>query len=193
MAYTNFDWKPAFLAALREVPVLRHGCDVTGVHRTTVHKAREADADFDKAVEQAMEDGVDKAEQEAFRRAVVGFEEPVIHQGNITPLMAPVVDANGEPVIDELTGTPKWAPVLDQHGRPVPLTIRKHSDSLLSLVLKGRRKKIYADRTELTGADGGPVTHADATQRAARAATLLKLAEARKAIQAAEIDINDIV
>lgn len=191
MAYTNFDWKPAFLAALREVPVLRHGCDVTGVHRTTVHKAREADAEFDKAVEQAMEDGVDRAEQEAFRRAVVGYEEPVIHQGNVTPLMAPVFDKDGEPVMDELTNTQKWAPVLDQTGRPVPLTIRKHSDSLLSLVLKGRRKKVYADRTELTGADGGPVATTDATQRAARAATLLKLAQARKALD--EIDINDLV
>lgn len=189
MAYTNFDWKPAFLAALREVPVLRHGCDVTGVHRTTVQKAREADPEFDKAVEQAMEDGVDKAEQEAFRRAVVGFEEPVIHQGAMTPRMAPVVDADGEPVIDELTGTQKWAPVLDAKGQPVFLTVRKHSDSLLSLVLKGRRKRVYADRTELTGADGGPVATADATQRATRAAALLRLAEARKAIQAAEDDI----
>lgn len=191
MAYTNFDWKPAFLAALREVPVLRHGCDVTGVHRTTVHKARQADSEFDKAVEEAMEDGVDKAEQEAFRRAVVGYEEPVIHQGNVTPLMAPVFDKDGEPVMDELTNTQKWAPVLDQTGRPVPLTIRKHSDSLLSLVLKGRRKKVYADRTELTGADGGPVATTDATQRAARAAALLKLAQARKALD--EVDINDLV
>ena len=191
MAYTNFDWKPAFLAALREVPVLRHGCDVTGVHRTTVHKAREANPEFDKAVEQAMEDGVDRAEQEAFRRAVVGYEEPVIHQGNVTPMMAPVFGVDGEPVINDLTQTQKWAPVLDQTGRPVPLTIRKHSDSLLSLVLKGRRKKVYADRTELTGADGGPVATTDATQRAARAATLLKLAQVRKAIT--EIDIDDLV
>lgn len=184
MAYTNYDWKPAFLAALREVPVLRHGCDVTGVHRTTVQKAREADPEFDKAVEQAMEDGVDKAEQEAFRRAVVGFEEPVIHQGQLT--LRYQHDETGQPLLDE-QGRP--VPVRDEQGRPVPLTVRKHSDSLLSLVLKGRRKRVYADRTELTGADGGPVATADATQRAARAAALLRLAEARKAIQAAEDDI----
>lgn len=172
MAYTTFDWKPAFLAALREVPVLRHGCDVTGVHRTTVHKAREADPEFDKAVEDALEDGVDRAEQEAFRRAVVGFEEPVIHQGNITPRMAPVFDEDGKPVIDDLTKTQKWAPVLDQHGQPVPLTVRKHSDSLLSLVLKGRRKKVYADRTELAGVAGQPI-EIDETARASRVAALL--------------------
>ncbi len=191
MAYTNFDWRPAFLAALREVPVLRHGCDVTGVDRSTVLKNRKADPAFDEAVEQALEEGVDKAEQEAFRRAVVGYEEPVIHQGNVTPLMAPVFGADGEPVIDDLTKSQKWAPVLDQTGRPVPLTVRKHSDTLLSLVLKGRRKKVYADRTELTGADGGPVATTDATQRATRAAALLKLAQARKALD--EVNVDDLV
>jgi hypothetical protein len=191
MAYTNFDWKPAVLAALREVPVLRHATDATGVHRDTVLKARKDDPEFDKAYDEAMEAGVDKAEQEAFRRAVVGFEEPVIHQGAMTPRIAPMFDADGEPVIDKLTGTQKWAPVLDERGQPVFLTVRKHSDSLLSLVLKGRRKKVYADRTELTGADGGPVATTDATQRAARAATLLKLAQARKTL--GEVNIDDLV
>lgn len=32
-----------------------------------------------------------------------------------------------------------------------------YSDQLLALLLKGRRKKVFADRTELTGANGGPV------------------------------------
>jgi hypothetical protein len=27
----------------------------------------------------------------------------------------------------------------------------------MALLLKGRRKKVFSDRTELTGADGGPV------------------------------------
>lgn len=31
------------------------------------------------------------------------------------------------------------------------------SDSLLSLLLKGRRKRVFAERVETTGADGGPV------------------------------------
>lgn len=149
MAYTNFDWKPAFLAALREMPVLRHGCDVTGVHRTTVHKAREADPEFDKAVEQALEDGVDKAEQEAFRRAVVGVDEPVIHQGRL--MLRYQHDENGQPLLDA-NGRP--VPVRDADGAPVPFTVRKHSDALLALLLKGRRKQVYAERRELTGKDG---------------------------------------
>lgn len=32
-----------------------------------------------------------------------------------------------------------------------------YSDSLLALLLKGRRKSVFADRTELTGANGGAV------------------------------------
>lgn len=32
-----------------------------------------------------------------------------------------------------------------------------YSDSLLALLLKGRRKKVFAERVETTGADGGPV------------------------------------
>jgi hypothetical protein len=32
-----------------------------------------------------------------------------------------------------------------------------YSDSLLALLLKGRRKKVFAERIEQTGADGGPM------------------------------------
>lgn len=32
-----------------------------------------------------------------------------------------------------------------------------YSDSLLALLLKGRRKRVFAERIEQTGADGGPV------------------------------------
>jgi hypothetical protein len=71
--------------------------------------------------------------------------------------------------------------VLDEHGQPVPLTVRKHSDTLLALFLKGRRKKVYADRTEVTGADGGPVQAVDETAKAARIAQLMALAQQRKA------------
>jgi hypothetical protein len=42
---------------------------------------RQADQAFAEAWEDAMEAGVDRAEQEAFRRGVHGFEEPVIYQG----------------------------------------------------------------------------------------------------------------
>lgn len=37
--------------------------------------------------------------------------------------------------------------------------IREFSDTLAVLTMKGRRKHIYSERTEVTGAGGGPVQH----------------------------------
>ena len=52
---------------------------------------------------------------------------------------------------------------MDANGKPVPLTIRKHSDALLSLYLKGRRKEVYSERKELTGANGTALPAAQIT------------------------------
>jgi hypothetical protein len=149
MAHHHFDWKPAFLAALRELPVIAHACKAVGIERSTAYRARDADETFAKAWDDAVEDGVDKAEQEAFRRAVVGFEEPVIDKGRLAYRYEryEVEDVNG--VKQE-----HYRLQLDEHGQPIPLTVRKHSDALLALYLKGRRKAVYAERKELTGADG---------------------------------------
>lgn len=176
----SVDWKPLFLAALREMPVIRHGCEAAGVNRSTAWRARQTDEEFAKAWDDAMADGIDRAEQEALRRGVFGYEEPVVYQGQLTPRMAPVVDAEGNPAMDELTGTQKWAVVRDATGQPVHLTVRKHSDALLALVLKGRRKEVYADRTELAGVAGQPL-QVDQTVRAARVAQLLDIARKRSA------------
>lgn len=152
MAHHHFDWKPAFLAALRELPVIAHACKAVGIERSTAYRARETDEAFAEAWDAAVEDGVDRAEQEAFRRAVVGFEEPVIDKGRLAYRYEryEVEDVNG--VKQE-----HYRLQLDANGQPIPLTVRKHSDALLALYLKGRRKKVYAERTEVTGADGGPV------------------------------------
>lgn len=166
-----YDWKPIFLVALAELPVITHACKAAGIERSTAWRAREADEDFAKAWDDAMEQGVDKAEQEAFRRAVVGFEEPVIDKGRL---------AYRYERYEAEDGTEQYRPVLDENGQPVPLTVRKHSDALLALYLKGRRKKVYADRTELTGADGGALKLNDETARSARVAQLLSLAQRRK-------------
>lgn len=175
MAHHHFDWKPAFLAALRELPVIAHACKAVGIERSTAYRAREADQAFADAWDDAVEDGVDRAEQEAFRRGVVGFEEPVLDKGRLAYRHEryEVEDVNGN-------REERWRMVLDEQGQPIPLTVKKHSDALLALYLKGRRKKVYADRTELTGAEGGPVQAVDETAKAARVAQLMALAAARK-------------
>jgi hypothetical protein len=145
MAEKHFDWKPAFLAALRELPVIAHACKAVDIERSTAYRAREADEGFAKAWDEAQEDGIDRAEQEAFRRGVVGFEEPVIDKGRLAYRYERYLDDDG---------AEHYRLQLDDQGQPIPLTVRKHSDALLGLVLKGRRKSVYAERKELTGADG---------------------------------------
>lgn len=140
-----YDWKAVFLAALAELPVVVHACKAAGVNRSTAWRAREADPEFARAWDDAMEEGIDRAEQEAFRRAVAGYEEPVVYQGRLSYLYERYVDDEGKE---------QFRPLLDVNGQPVPLTVRKHSDALLALILKGRRKAVYAERKELTGADG---------------------------------------
>jgi hypothetical protein len=172
MAHHHFDWHSSFLAALRELPVVAHACKAVGIERSTAYRAREADEGFAKAWDDAMEEGIDRAEQEAFRRAVVGFEEPVIDKGRL---------AYRYERYEAEDGSEHYRVMLDANGQPVPLTTRKHSDALLAMYLKGRRKKVYADRTELTGAEGGDLKVVDDTAKAARVAQLMALAQARKA------------
>lgn len=174
MSSKPFDWKPAYLAALRELPVLKHACEAVGIDRTTAWRTRKDDEAFAEAEREAMEEGVDRAEAEAFRRGVVGFEEPVIDKGRVAYRYEryEVEDIDGHK-------SEHWRMVLDDKGQPIPLTVRKHSDAMLGLVLKGRRKKVYADRTELTGPEGAPVV-IDETAKAARVAQLIAIAQQRK-------------
>lgn len=174
MSHHLHDWKAIFLAALREIPVVSHAARAAGVSYRHVYHAREDDSEFARLWEEALEEGIDRAEQEAFRRAVVGFEEPVIDKGRLA--------YRYERWIDPETQEERYRPVLDEQGQPVPLTVRKHSDALLALYLRGRRKRVYAERTELTGADGGPVaTQVDETAKATRVAQLMARAARRKA------------
>jgi hypothetical protein len=208
MAKHPFPWRVAFLDALRSIPVVAHACAAVGIERSTAYRARNDSEDFAKEWDEAIEAGVDRAEQEAFRRGVVGFEEPLVHQGNITWLVEHYDRATGETVPDDvaqenglkiLSKDPEvrksardigWRYKLDPAGQRVPVSVRKHSDALLALYLKGRRKRVFADRTEITGADGGNLTITDDTARAARTAQLLALAQARKDAKAAEPPID---
>lgn len=177
MSHHLYDWKPVFLAALADVPVVSHACKAVEISYRHAYKTRETDEDFAKAWDEAMEQGIDRAEQEAFRRAVVGFEEPVIDKGRLAYRYERYTVKGDDGKEQE-----HYRPTLDDQGQPIPLTVRKHSDALMALMLKGRRKKVYADRTELTGAEGAPVV-IDETAKAARVAQLLALAQSRKTAQ----------
>ena len=186
-------WVQPFLEALRETGVIERAATAASVRTATVYARRKSDADFEAAFENAMEDAIDTLEAEARRRAVQGWEEPVVYQGQLTPIYER--DERGQIVMDEYdTGVPgkDGKPVIAHRprqlvidGKPQWLTINKRSDALLQFLLKGLRAKYGTERTELTGAGGGPVV-LDETKRAARVAALLRAAEARKA------DVDDL-
>lgn len=71
-------------------------------------------------------------------------------------------------------------------------TIREYSDTLAIFLLKGGKPEKYREnsKVDLTSSDGSMAT-TDSTQRATRAAALLKLAQARKALD--EVNVDDLV
>lgn len=175
-------WINPFLDRLRATGIAARAAREVGAPYSNVMALRRRDADFAAAFDEALEESYDTLEGEARRRALEGVEEPIVHQGTLTPVWEldeacrPVLDDEGRPVqARHPDGSPKW------------LTVRKHSDALLQFLLKGYRKKFGTERTELTGADGGPVAMDD-TARAARVAQLIALAQQR----ATDIDPDDI-
>lgn len=165
----NGNWHSRFLKALAASGVVARACQAAGVSRGAVERARKTDADFSAAFDDAMEDALDFAEEELWRRAVHGDENPVIHQGRLC--FDILRDENGNPVLDE-DGNPQ---------RGEQLTVRKYSDSLLQFLLQGRRKGVFANRTELTGADGAALGEMDEQARAARIAQIIETAKGRQA------------
>lgn len=180
----DLQWVQPFLRAVAAGSTISEAALAAGISTSTVYHRKRNDADFAEALHAAEEDSADLLEAEARRRAIDGVEEPVVYQGRLTPVWER--DEFGEVVMDEREGAdgkPVQRPrqARNPDGSLKWLTIRKPSDALLALLLKGRRKSVFSDRTELTGADGGPMV-VDSTMRAARVAALLQAARERKTL-----------
>jgi hypothetical protein len=182
------EWVAPFLAALRTTGVAAKAARAAKISYRVPFTLRDKDADFKAAWDDALEESYDTLEAELLDRAVNGVAEPLVHQGMFT--FEVQRDENGDPIVErydsgvfDKDGKPVWGSrhklKLDELGNPIPCVVHKKSDALLMFALKGRRKRVYAERTEVTGADGAPVA-IDATARAARVAQLLALAQKRK-------------
>lgn len=79
---------------------------------------------FKQLCEQAMGIFADGIEEEVYRRAVTGYEEPVVYKGMVMT------------EVDEETGLHK------------PVTVTKFSDRLLEIMLKGQKPK-YAGESQI--------------------------------------------
>lgn len=103
------------------------GCDGEGgrgVSRDTVKYWRESDPDFARLMDEAWDDGMDMAEAELHRRAVIGWDEPVTFQGRLTY----------EP-----------SDPSDPESPLRPVVVRKFSDTLLVQFMRAKRAKEYRD------------------------------------------------
>lgn len=122
-----------FLRAFAARGIVAEGCRAAGVSRDAVYHWRETSEWFEQLYLIAIEEAADRIEAEAIRRAVDGYDEPVIYQGMPTSVVDPVT------------------------GEQRTLTVRKYSDTLMAMILKGARPEKYRDnhKVELSGGGGG--------------------------------------
>lgn len=183
-------WVHPFLQHLKTSCNMAESCRAVGVTYSAMMAMKSRDADFAAACDEAFEEAYDHLEAEARRRAFHGVDEPVVYQGQLTPIFER--NADGSVRVDEDTGNPVQA--TDRNGSPKYLTVRKYSDGLAQFLLKGYRRKKFGDKQEITGADGGALAVVDDTKKAARLAALMALAQARKAKgqETTEDDLSDL-
>jgi len=160
------------------------------ISTSTAYNHRRDDADFAEAWRLALEDSADELERVARARATVGWEEPVVYQGTLTPVWEygpdgqPVQECYTERYVDKDGETQErdaWRNVQARNpdGSLKWLTVTKHDNSLLQFLLKGRRKEVFGtDRTEITGRDGAPLQVDDVARRA-RIAAIVAAAQDR--------------
>lgn len=147
------DWRPTFLQALREYGVVSYAAEQANVSRSEVYRAKERNADFSAAWDEALEVATDALEKEARRRAESGVMRLKFHQG--MPIMVPVLDDDGKPLMEPVFDD-NGEPVLDKHGRQkeqmvlTPYIEHEYSDTLMIFLLKAHRPKKYRDNVDIT-------------------------------------------
>lgn len=130
----------AFLKAYVEAGgIVASAARLARVHRSDHYLWLKQEAAYAAAFADAHEEACELHEAEVYRRGVVGIQEPVVYQG-------------------ELTWLPKFEKgklVTDQMGRPVrtnvPLTIRKYSDNLLMFRTKALMPDKYREQVNVSG------------------------------------------
>lgn len=106
-----------FLASLAGGSSVTAAASKASIPKRTMYDWRSSDEEFKAAWDDALDSGSDILEDEAFRRAHDGVEEPVIAQGRM---------------------------VRNEDGSS--LKVRKYSDTLMLTLLKARRPEKYRER-----------------------------------------------
>lgn len=143
-----------FLQILEDTASPKQAAQVCGISRRLAFEYKTKDLEFRRRWEQAIDVAMDALLDEAYRRACIGVEEPVIYQGQLSMTK------------DAATGEDR------------PLTVRKHSDRLLEVMLKFRYGDQLADRlrvkVEDTGLSADALLRMPANERAQLVALLSK-------------------
>jgi hypothetical protein len=76
------DWRDVFITKLAEAPDVSGAAQAAGVDRRYVYRERDKNPEFLRRWDDALEQSLDRAEKEMYRRAVDGTEEPIYYQGD---------------------------------------------------------------------------------------------------------------
>ncbi|MDC9701519.1 MAG: hypothetical protein PSN37_04775 [Alphaproteobacteria bacterium] len=78
--------RKSFLEALAGTGNVSEAVRVAKISRSTVYKYRKIEVDFAREWDEAEQEAADRLEREAWRRAVEGFDKPVIYRGKVTDI-----------------------------------------------------------------------------------------------------------
>lgn len=139
-----------FLTHFRDKCIIRRAAEHAGIDRSLVDYWRKHDKSFARRWEQAELDAADRLRDEIDRRAVEGWEEPLVSGGQIVYEQEPVLNEDGSPVTD------KYGRVKYQRGRM--LTVRKYDGALIAKLATWRlpeaKPKPGSMTTEVETAEG---------------------------------------
>ena len=77
------DWQPAFIELLRETGNVTLAAQHVGQSRNQAYHVRRHSEDFAAQWDEALGEGIDLLEAEAWRRAVTGVDKPVFYKGEV--------------------------------------------------------------------------------------------------------------
>ncbi|MFT4253656.1 MAG: hypothetical protein QM608_14370 [Caulobacter sp.] len=123
--------REVFFQVLEDTCSPKQAAAAAGISRNTAFYHKANDHEFRSRWDKAVEVALDALLDEAYRRAALGYDEPVIHQGRVATVADP------------------------ETGEERPLTVRKHSDRLLEVLLKFRYGDQMADRLKVKVEDTG--------------------------------------
>jgi hypothetical protein len=119
--------KQVFLDYLKSDPNVSAACDEALISRETAYTWREKDQKFATGWEDAIERLKNVARSSIYKRGILGWDEPIVSQGQAVYEMEPVEDEDGNQVYEK--GRLKMT-------RGDLMTTHKWSDSLAALYAK---------------------------------------------------------